>query len=230
MKAMINQQYFSVEDGLISVINSTDNAKYDTRAKYYEKLVSSEFYNKFIWGTKPKDYTGFATLAYNSAHGKILDIGCGGLIQTHEIYSRNNHEMILLDNSIEMLKIGKSRLLEESVKFPGKITLLHADAFTLPFEVEQFNSVFSFGMLHMFDDKVGFINEGLRVLAKGGEFYFSCLTTDRKRGGRYLRFLHKRKEVGLPVTVADVLAMIPSTVTKVEHYIKGNMLFIYGTK
>lgn len=230
MTAMINQQYISVEEGLISVFDDGRTAPYDRKAKAYEKLVSSEFYNKFIWGTKPKDYTGFATLAYNSAHGKILDIGCGGLIQTHEIYARNNHEMILLDNSIEMLKIGKSRLLQESIQFPGKITLLHADAFTLPFEEKQFNSVFSFGMLHMFDDKTGFINEGLRVLAPGGEFYFSCLTTDRKRGGRYLRFLHRRKEVGKPVSVADVLEMIPASIKKVEHYVKGNMLFVYGTK
>lgn len=226
----LNQQYYNVEDGIVSVLNETEKALYDNKARLYEKLVSSEFYNKFMWGTIPQDYTGFATLAYNSADGKILDIGCGGLVQTHKIYARNRHEVVLLDNSIEMLKIGKARLMEQSIPFPGKITLLHADAIKLPFEDDHFDSVFSFGMLHMFDDKRAFINEGLRVLAKGGEFYFSCLTTDRKRGGRYLKFLSKKGEVGKPVSQEELLALFPDSLQKLDHYVKGNMVFIFGKK
>lgn len=230
MEMHLNQEFYNVEDGIVSVLNGSEKALYDNKARLYEKLVSSEFYNKFMWGTTVQDYAGFATLAYNSANGKILDIGCGGLVQTHKIYARNRHEVVLLDNSIEMLKIGKERLMEQSIPFPGKITLLHADAIKLPFDDNHFESVVSFGMLHMFDNKTEFINEGLRVLAEGGEFYFSCLTTDRKRGGRYLRFLYKRGEVGTPIAMTDLLGLFPSSLKRLEHYVKGNMLFVYGQK
>ncbi|MBK7264793.1 MAG: hypothetical protein IPI12_00275 [Ignavibacteriales bacterium] len=93
MTAMINQQYISVEDGLISVFDDGRSAL-TTQEPKLMKTCKFEFYNKFIWGQNLK-ITQVCNFGFNSAHGKILDIGCGGLIQTHEIYARNNHEMIL---------------------------------------------------------------------------------------------------------------------------------------
>ena len=84
-------------------------ALYDNKAKLYEKVVSSHLYNKIMWGASPTEYKEFSSKAILESKGIGLDIACGGLIQTAEFYHNTNNQCILLDNSIEMLKIGKSK-------------------------------------------------------------------------------------------------------------------------
>lgn len=219
-----------IESDLFSALENTTGAAYDSKAKLYEKLVGSKLYNKLLWGTLPKDYTDFAEKAILNATGISLDIGCGGLIQTSAVYAKSKQNYILLDHSIEMLRIAKSRISNHCGKIPKNINLLQADAFQLPFENASFDNIMSFGMIHCFENKSEFINEALRVLKPNGTFYFTTMTSDRFVSKCYMNILRKQKEFGKPFSSQQILNLFAEKVSHIEHYKKGNMLFISGVK
>lgn len=205
-------------------------AAYDRKAKTYEKLVSNRLYNKIIWGTSPDDYKSFADQAINSSNGTVLDAGCGGLIQTSHIYRTTKNQCVLVDNSSAMLAIAKSRLEDAKGQIPSNITLLQADAFHLPFSDNTFDTVCSFGMIHIFDDKQGFVNEVLRTLKPGGSFYFSSMTTKRGISAWYMGQLRKMNEFGVLFSEEQTRSLLQQPSLTFKSHMKGSMVFIEGKK
>lgn len=230
MQQKLNREYMLVEENIFTTFKDTLGSAYDRKARAYEKLVSSTLYNKIIWGTLPKDYTDFARKVISISTGASIDIGCGGLVQTSTIYSKSTQNFILLDNSIEMLKIAKKRLMSYSDKFPKNIELLQSNAFDLPFQNETFDNVFSFGLIHCFENKQEFINEVLRILKVNGKFYFTSMTSDRFISKCYMSLLRQQKEFGEPLTSKQTMNMFDNSALEVEYCMKGSMIFINGTK
>ena len=225
-----NNKIKEIESDLFSALENIKGSAYDNKAKMYEKLVGSKLYNKLFWGTQPKDYTNFAKEAILNSTGTSLDIGCGGLIQTFDVYANSNQNYILLDHSIEMLRIAKNRLTNHCGRIPKNINLLQADAFQLPFENASFDNIVSFGMIHCFENKSDFVNETLRVLKPKGIFYFSTMTSDRLISKYYMNILRKQKEFGEPLSSQQILSLFTAKVSNIKHYKRGNMLFINGIK
>lgn len=219
-----------IEDDIYSSLENTMGSSYDKKARIYERLVGLNIYNKILWGTLPKDYTDFAKAAILVSKGKCIDIGCGGLIQTAGIYAQTKQDYILLDHSIEMLRIAKSRLVSQCGMMPGHIRLLQADAFQLPFEDENFDNLVSFGMIHCFEDKSAFISEALRVLKRGGTFHFTSMTSDRLISKHYMNLLRKQKEFGVPLGSGHIVKLFKDNVCDINFYMKGSMIFISGKK
>lgn len=218
------------EEGIYQSINKKEiGTLYDNKAKAYERLVSSKLYNKIMWGTLPSDYTDFSKRAILNSDGIGLDIGCGGLVQTYQQYRATDNKFILLDNSIEMLKVGNSRLNLGAPTENNHIHLLQADAFEIPFDNNSFDKVCSFGVLHIFDNKKAFINEALRILKPKGYFYFSSLTSDRFISRMYMSFLSTQGAFGTPKTAKETLALFENSV-HLNWYLKGSMLFGSGQK
>ena len=147
-----------IDSDIYSVLENYTGSAYNKKAMMYEKLVSNRIYNKIIWGASPEDYKEFANKAINTSNGLIPDAGCGGLIQTSDIYLRTKNQCILSDNSSEMLKIAKERLMNPSGKLWENIRLLQEDVFNLPFPDKMLDTVCSFGMIHLFDKKKEFVN------------------------------------------------------------------------
>lgn len=232
MMALLNDssKFKWVESSLFTNLDNIKGAPYDNKAKMYERLVSSKWYNQVIWGTQPSDYTDFAREVVLNAQGLCLDIGCGGLVQTAQVYVEAQQPCILLDNSIEMLKIAKQRLINLVGKVPDNIQLLQANAFQLPFEDNTFDNIFSFGMIHLFDNKLEYIKEALRVLKTGGRFYFSSLTSDRLIGKLYIYLLQTQKEFGQALNSKQTLELFKTLNLNIQHYQKGSMVFINGKK
>lgn len=230
MQKLINRNYHPVEEHLYSALTDIRGAAYDNTAKAYERLVSSKTYNRLIWGTTPEDYSNFATKAILQSEGTVIDIGCGGLTQTVSVYSKTSRDILLLDHSIEMLKLAKSRLNSHCSDFPHNIRLLQANAFDLPFDSESVDTVCSFGLIHCFEEKQAFVNEVLRILKKGGSFYFSSMTTDRAISKYYMKLLRIEKAFGEPFSSEQVLALFDAQPVELEHYMKGSMLFMSGRK
>jgi ubiquinone/menaquinone biosynthesis C-methylase UbiE len=220
----------TIDSGIYSALENVTGAAYDSKAKMYEKLVSSRLYNKIIWGTSPDDYTSFSEQAIHSANGLVLDAGCGGLIQTSGIYRTTKNRCVLIDNSSEMLSIAKSRLVDAQGQVPSNITLLQADAFHLPFPDNTFDTVCSFGMIHIFDDKQAYVNEVLRTLKPGGSFYFSSMTTKRAMSAWYMGQLQKMKEFGVLFSEEQTLSLFQHTSLTFKSHMKGSMVFIEGNK
>lgn len=222
--------FTKTEDGIYrSSANNEGGATYDNKAKAYERLVSSKLYNKLMWGTLPVDYIEFSKKAIIDSSGIGLDIGCGGLVQTYQQYGATNNEFILLDNSIEMLKVGQSRLRSNKQRKTDNIHLLQASAFEIPFDDDSFDIVCSFGVLHIFDQKEDFIKEALRVLKPEGMFYFTSLTSDRFISRKYISLLQTQGEFGKPMTSDETRSLFKNSLN-LSWYLKGSMLFVSGQK
>ena len=228
MTHLLNKPVSFVDDQVWTVLPDSFSVPYDNKARLYEWLVCRHWYNKLFWGTKPCDYRQFAARSIMHGKGNLLDIGCGGLIHTAAIYSKTKRNVFLLDNSAEMLKRGCNRVTHGRIN--NNLFFLQANAFDIPFSNSSFDSVVSFGTIHLFEDKAAFVNEALRVLKPGGDFHFSTLVTARAFSKKYLTALHKRKEVGRPFTVEETLALFTGKVNAVSHTLKGSMLFIKGVK
>ncbi|MBS1754120.1 MAG: class I SAM-dependent methyltransferase [Ferruginibacter sp.] len=225
-----NNKVKEIESNFFSSLVNVKSSVNDNKTRQYEDIVNSKLYNKIFWGTLPKDYTEFAKKAILNAKGTSLDIGCGSLVQTAALYANSKQNHILLDQSVEMLRIAKKRLANHNGKIPDNIKLLQADAFKLPFENETFEKIVSFGMIHCFENKTEFINEALRVLKPNGVFYFTTITSDRLFSRFYMNRLRKQKKIGEPLSSQKLLNLFNDKSYIIEYYKKGNMLFIIGIK
>jgi SAM-dependent methyltransferase len=145
-----------IESQIYSVFQDIEAANpYDTGFGYiYDWIACNPLYNRLIWGYS---ITKFASLTHealtSSKKGYVLDLGCGSLAFTAKTYIQySDRPVVLLDQSIKMLRIAKSRLNKLNGKVPDNMILLHADALQLPFQPKSFNTIISQNLLHCLDD------------------------------------------------------------------------------
>jgi ubiquinone/menaquinone biosynthesis C-methylase UbiE len=146
---------------------------------------------------------------------------------TAGVYAQlQNQEIFLCDYSIEMLKIGKSRL--EAAGTPNSsVHFLWADALNMPMKDGVIQTVFCFGILHIFDDPAMLISECKRILNPGGKLHITSLCTDRKLSDRYLGFLHKKGHVARPMSSEEIIHLIENGDLTIEKsFVKGGMTYI----
>jgi ubiquinone/menaquinone biosynthesis C-methylase UbiE len=192
-----------VEQDIYSCIKPEDrNSEYDNKVKAYDYIVGNAYYNKLIWGNWPANYSHFCTQALlNSKGGLYLDAGCGSLVFTAKEYANADNELIvLLDRSLGMLRKGRERIIKLCGKVPDNIIFLQGDILNLPFLNSAFNTVASFGVLHMFEKKLTVLAELERVRKISGGIYFSCLAGNNLVGKKYLEILKDAGEVASCVT------------------------------
>ena len=205
--------------------------KYDSQAVQYDKLISNGFYNKIMWGNSPKDYADFCKKGIENKDGITADIGCGTLGFTYRAYAENKiKNLFLCDLSLEMLRIGKNKL-ESAVKDISAITFLRSDAFNMPFKDSVVQTVLSFGVLHIFENRSSLIEEIVRILKPDGQLFLSSLCTDRKISKKYLNFLHKKGHVAKPLTSSEITKIVENNGISInEKIVKGGMIYISGKK
>ena len=105
-----------------------------------------------------------AEFEYHSGE-KVLEIGVGigtDLIQ----YAKNGAKVYGIDLGKDQVSYTKSNFHANKLKFQD---IRQGSAEVLPYDAEQFNLVYSFGVLHHTPDTEGAINEVYRVLEKDGQ-------------------------------------------------------------
>lgn len=228
---MTDLTHYNIADQHIrSSFPHVKGAPYDLKARYYEKLVGTKLFNRFFWGTTPDDYKAFAKDAIVGSGKEILDIGCGGLAQTAQLYLSTDNNCTLADRSVGMLKVARQRLMEKTGAMPSNIQLLQTDAFHLPFADHTFDTICSFGTIHLFDNKQEFVNETLRVLKKGGRFYYLSMTSQTLISNLFMSALRWFNEFGIVCSAEETVALFDNDALKVNSYMKGSVVFISGEK
>jgi ubiquinone/menaquinone biosynthesis C-methylase UbiE len=97
---------------------------------------------------------------------KVLEVGCGAGYDAYE-FCRNGADYIGIDIAPENIERTKKHL-----SFYGYFpTILEGDAENLQFENDEFDVVFSNGVLHHTPDIEKSFKEAYRVLKKNGEFW-----------------------------------------------------------
>jgi SAM-dependent methyltransferase len=196
----------------------------------YDIVACNRFYNWLMWGYSIEEYTNFCedSLA-SSSEGWILDLACGSLAFTAEMYANcSNRPVVFLDQSLKLLRKGKSRLVKLKGNISENMFFLHADALQLPFKANIFHTVISLNLLHCLDDVKPVLNSIRRVLTDSGNAAITTLVQSSRWSNRYLNML-----AGSGALVSrspdGLLSAFNDMEMQVTHKIKGNLAFIkYG--
>ncbi|MEK6337300.1 MAG: class I SAM-dependent methyltransferase [Acidobacteriota bacterium] len=223
-----------VEDNIYSALpNVQHNHLYDKRAAAYDAVVGTWLYNRVMWGTSPADYVTFAREALDShPQGRMLDAACGSLLFTAQSYLSTNRQIIAFDQSLQMLKRARTRLIDLAGSFPGHIVLLQADLTNIVFQPASFDTVLCMNVLHQFAAAAELIPKLRGLLVDGGRLYLTSLVSNgRYVGDRWLAALYKTGEFVRPRTSAELSNLLDELLVGATYRTKGNMAFAsFGAK
>lgn len=218
-----------LDEGIYTVLGSAPQKhQYDQGAAIYDFLVSSRLYNRIIWGTSPESHMAFARQAVQSAQSSLLlDAGCGSLVFTAPAYLASERPVIACDQSLDMLRRARRRLLKLGGAAPEQVVLLQADLRELPFRNDSFQTILCMNVLHHVADG-GSLIRGLNVLlAEGGQLYLTSLVkNNRVLGDGYLNLLHKQGWIVRPRTSIEVTRLLEDSLTaRIDYRLDGNMAY-----
>lgn len=217
-----------VDEGIFSCINRIDRqSDYDKKVNAYDLVVGNAIYNRVVWGNWPSNYAKFCNQALTSMPGGIyLDAGCGSLVFTASAYAgADNKLIVLLDRSIGMLRKGRERIKRHCGEIPKNIVFIQGDIFSLPFQDTSFDTVASFGVLHIFEEKTDLLAELDRVRKQSGQVFFSSLVGNNTLGRRYLNILKKAGEVATCDSSQSLISLLSRSPFEYKLNTIGNMAY-----
>ena len=219
-----------VETDIYSVYSVGDSpGAYDSigASTIYDVVACNRFYNRFMWGYSIKEYAALCEdrLAASS-EGWVLDLACGSMAFTEEIYANcSNRPVVFLDQSLKLLRKGKSRIEKLKGSISENMFFLHADALQLPFNDNVFNTVISLNLLHCIDDVNTALKEIKRVLTASGNSAITTLVKGNRWSNRYLDMLAASGAL-VSRSFDEILSAFNDMEMHVTHKIQGNLAFI----
>jgi len=221
-----------VELHIYSVYPNGENmSSYDKMfGAFYDFVACNRFYNRLVWGYWTGDYSSLCNNALTSStDGWVLDAGCGSLAFTARAYvNYNRRPVVLLDQSLRLLRIAKLRLIKLNGHVPENMVFVHGDALQLPFKPKSFKTVISLNLLHVLEDIKGRLHEMRNVLSDGGAIFLTTLIENNRFADKYLHMWGKAGEV-VPRNADQLFAVFNVLDMPVKYRIKGNMAFISYT-
>lgn len=222
-----------VEPNIYSVLPDNESGnEYDSQFGFiYDLVACNPIYNRLIWGYSIKIFPQIASEALHSSHeGHVLDIGCGSLAFTAKIYSQySERSVVLVDQSLKMLRMAKSRLVKLNGKVPDNLVFLHANALQLPFQKNIFSTILSENLLHCLNDTSIMLKQLKTVMSKNGRMYFTTLVKNNRFADKYLEALADSGKL-LSRTVIDHQKVFEQVGLSARYEITGNILVIKGNK
>ena len=196
-------------------------------ATIYDRVACNRLYNRLMWGYSVSEYVTLCESALDtSAQGWALDIACGSLAFTARLYaSYSKRPVVLLDQSLKLLRKGKSRLVKLSGKMPANMFFLHADARHLPFKSEIFDTIIMLNLLHCLKDINAVLKELKRVLTVGGTAALTTLVKSTRWSDAYLNMLATSGAV-VSRSPDQILSAFDAVDMPVKQQVKGNLALI----
>lgn len=223
----------AVEPYLYSVFTNNEfGNEYDTQFGFiYDWVACNPIYNRLLWGYSIEIFPLITNEALNSAQfGSVLDIGCGSLTFTAKTYIQySERPVILMDQSLKMLRMGKARLIKQNGSVPKNLIFLHANALQLPFKENSFTTIHSENLLHCLHDTGILLNQVKTVLSSNGKMYFTTLVKTNRCGDKYLGALAKNGKL-ISRTVNDHKDVFDRCGLSAKYDTTGNILVIHCTK
>lgn len=222
-----------VEPHIYSILPDNESGnEYDTKFGFiYDWVACNPIYNRLIWGYSVNIFQKVANDALESApKGKVLDLGCGSLAFTAKTYSQYTHRpLILVDQSIKMLRMGKSKLIKLNGKVPENIVFLHCDALRLPFQENAIATILSENLLHCLSDTNVLLKQLKTIISGSGKMYFTTLVKNNRFADKYLEALaDSGKLISRPVS--DHKGIFGQIGLSATFETMGNILKIYCEK
>jgi SAM-dependent methyltransferase len=219
-----------IEPDIYSVYSIGDSpGSYDTvgASTIYDVVACNRFYNWLMWGYSIKDYVVLCEdILASSSEGWVLDLACGSLAFTAEMYANClNRPVVFLDQSLKLLRKGKFRIEKLKGNIPKNMFFLHADALDLPFKANIFHTVISLNLLHCIDDVKTALKEIKRVLTDGGNSAITTLVQSSRWSNFYLNMLAGSGAL-ISRSSDELLSEFNNMGMQVTHKIRGNLALI----
>jgi SAM-dependent methyltransferase len=224
-----NVQPRLIEAHIYSVYSQVENiGSYDRFGSIYDVVACNRLYNRLVWGYWTSGFHSLCLDALRSAKdGWVLDAGCGSLAFTAKTYSQySERPVVLLDQSIKLLRIAKARLTHLHGSVPPNMVFLHGDALDLPFKPKSFTTIISMNLLHVFQDPKKLLLGLKDVMTDNAKASFSTLVKSGRLSDHYLTVLGKGGAV-VPRSVEQLLAIFDGAAMPVDCRVTGNMAFIH---
>jgi ubiquinone/menaquinone biosynthesis C-methylase UbiE len=157
-----------------------------------------------------------------------LDIGCGSLAFTAKLYGQYTERPVLLvDQSIKMLRMAKSKLIRQNGHIPENIAFLHADALQLPFKANAFTTIISENLLHCLNDTGVLLKQLKNIISENGNMYFTTLVKANRFADKYIEALAGGGKM-VPRNANDHEKTFEQAGLSIECQTIGNLLVIKG--
>jgi SAM-dependent methyltransferase len=163
----------------------------------------------------------------SSPAGMVLDAGCGSFLFTAQGYVQCERPILAFDQSLQMLRRARSRLIELAGSVPDRILLLQADLSAMPFRPGSFHTVICMNVLHHITDGASLIQSLKNLLVDGGHLYLTSLVkANRLIGDQYISALYRRGDLIEPRTGPDLQDLLAGSFgQQVNYRMRGNMAF-----
>ena len=219
----------AVEPNIYSVLPDNESGnEYDSQFGFiYDLVACNPIYNRLIWGYSVRIFSQTASEAlHSSPDGHVLDIGCVSLAFTAKTYSPYGERLVVLvDQSLKMLRMAKSRLSKENGSVPDHLVFLHADAIKLPFQENTFTTILSENLLHCLGDTALLLKQLKTILSKNGKMYFTTLVKSNRWADKYLQALADRDKL-ISRSVDDHKEIFKQVGLAAKYETMGNLLLI----
>jgi ubiquinone/menaquinone biosynthesis C-methylase UbiE len=216
------------DEGIWSVLpEDVGEADWDSIASSYDRLARTRLYSTLAWGMDPADYTAHAWEALEATdQGGLLDVACGSLTFTEDVYARASRPVALLDRSLEMLRMGRERLAKQ--RGNSELVLLQADGLDLPFRDGAFTTVACHGALHAFEEIGSAVAELHRCLAPGGKlFLVGLVDTGRWIGLQWMKLLRRWSQFETILSDEEFIGIVTDVTGKPPNAkVRGNLVYV----
>jgi ubiquinone/menaquinone biosynthesis C-methylase UbiE len=218
-----------VEPSIFSVFpdNKVGNSYDNAFGTFYDLVACNPIYNRIIWGYSTAKFSEFTKSALDSSNnGNVLDVGCGALAFTAKTYANyEKRPVVLLDQSLKLLKMAKSRMIRIHGAIPKNIIFLHADAQQLPFRAETFTTVISLNLLHVLDDISKILTGVKSIKNKKSKYYFTTFVVGNRLADKYMKVWEDKGEM-VGRKIEDIQSIFNEFGMPVTKEINGNMAFL----
>ena len=130
---------------------------------------SAETYNSYFADRASSSFAQFGSMDLKNHH--VLDIGCGLGANIDFLASIGAAHITGLDIRESQINSTKRMFFSTSYKMKEKLSFTVADAASLPFESNSFDSMIAADTFEHIDDLQNAMNELARVLKPGGNLY-----------------------------------------------------------
>jgi ubiquinone/menaquinone biosynthesis C-methylase UbiE len=221
-----------IEPHVYSVCGDSDSkSSYDRRfGTLYDRVACNPLYNRLMWGYSTATYALLTSnVLVSSKEGWVLDAACGSLAFTAETYVEyQERPIVLLDQSIKLIRIAKSRLIKLNGEVPKNMVFVQGDALDLPFNPDTFDTVISLNLIHVVDNLKGLLSGIRNVLAEMGRISFTTLVKSNNIRDKYLKFWEEKGEL-ISRDIGDICEIFDELGMPVKYDITGSLASIrYG--
>jgi SAM-dependent methyltransferase len=230
LEMLAGREVPAIENDILE-LSPVATAHYDRIGRFYDPLIRTNLYNRLAWASSPRAYRAFAERVFRSRNvGPHIELGCGSLAFTADLYREDRgRPIILIDQSLVMLRIARARLKDARGYLPAHVALVRGDARDLRITTGVGTTVLAMLVLHVLDDGPAFLS-ALNALADAREATIGVASIFRggsRRGDVFLRLLHATRELAEGRSLPEIQQMMSDAMHGWSHVeTNGSMSFL----